>query len=72
MIVGGLTGGGVTNSIRKRYSQAVFSFMTRKINGKTKDGVNARLDLIKNNIQGELAQIQVCKRTYLPLSYYTM
>jgi len=34
--------------------------------GKTKDGLNARLDLIEMNIQGELAPIEVGKRTYLP------
>jgi len=42
------------------------------INGKTKDGLNARLDLIEINIQGELAPIEMGKRTYLPPTCYTM
>ncbi|KAK7342752.1 hypothetical protein VNO80_25708 [Phaseolus coccineus] len=42
------------------------------INGKTKDGLNARLDLIDMNIRGELAPIQMGKRTYLPPACYTM
>jgi len=36
------------------------------INGKSKDGLNALLDLIKMNIRGELASIEMGKRTYLP------
>jgi len=42
------------------------------INGKTKDGLNARLDLIDMNIRGELAPIEMGKRTYLPSACYTM
>jgi len=42
------------------------------INGKTKDGLNARLDLIEMNIRGELAPIEMGKRTYLTPSCYTM
>jgi len=42
------------------------------IYGKTKEGLNARLDLIEMSIQGELAPIQMGKRTYLPPSRYTM
>ena len=34
------------------------------INGKTKDGLNARLDLIEMNIRGELAPTEMGKRTY--------
>jgi len=40
------------------------------INGKTKDGLNARLDLIEMNIRGELTPIQMGKCTYfLPACY---
>jgi len=42
------------------------------INKKTKDGLNARLDLIEMNIRGELAPIEMGKRTYLPPACYTM
>ena len=42
------------------------------INGKTNDGLNARLDFIEMNIQGELAPIEMGKRTYLPPACYTM
>ena len=41
------------------------------INGKMKDGLNARLDLIKMNIRGELTPIQG-KHTYFLAAYYTM
>ena len=36
------------------------------INMKTKDGLNARLDLIEMNIRGNLAPIEMGKRTYCP------
>jgi len=36
------------------------------IKGKTKDGVNACLDLIEMNIREELTPREVGKRTYLP------
>jgi len=36
------------------------------INEKTKDGINAYLDLIDMNIREELTPIQVGKRTYFP------
>jgi len=42
------------------------------INGKTNDGLNARLDLIEMNIRGELAPIEIGKCTYLPPACYTM
>ena len=42
------------------------------INGKTKDRLNARLDLIEMNIRGKLAPIEMGKRTYLPPTCYTM
>ena len=42
------------------------------INGKTNDGLNARLDLIEMNIRGELTPIEMGKRTYLPPGCYTM
>jgi len=42
------------------------------INGKMKDGLNARLNLIEMNIRGELALIQMGTRTYLPLACYTI
>ncbi|KAK7346843.1 hypothetical protein VNO80_21366 [Phaseolus coccineus] len=42
------------------------------INGKTKDGLNARLDLVEMNIRGKLAPIEMGKRTYLPPACYTM
>jgi len=38
------------------------------INGKTKDGLNAHLDLIEMNIRGELEPIQMGKHTYLLLT----
>jgi len=42
------------------------------INGKTKDGLNARLDLIEMNIRDELAPIEMGKRTYSPPACYAM
>jgi len=42
------------------------------IKGKTKDGMNARLDLIEMNIREELAPREVGKRTYLPAAWYTL
>jgi len=42
------------------------------INGKTMDGLNAYLDLIEMNIRGELAPIEMGKRTYFPSTCYTM
>ena len=42
------------------------------IKGKTKDGVNARLDLIEMNTREELAPREVGKRTYLPAACYTL
>jgi len=36
------------------------------INGKTKDGLNAHLDLLDMTIRGKLTPIQVGKSTYLP------
>ena len=43
------------------------------IRDKTKDGVNARRDLVDMNIRTELAPKEIDKgRTYLPLAYYTM
>ena len=42
------------------------------INEKTKDGLNACLYLIEMNIRGELAPIEMGKRTYLPPTCYTM
>jgi len=42
------------------------------IKGKTKDGVNAHMDLIEMNIQEELAPREVCKRTYLLAACYTL
>ena len=36
------------------------------IQGKTKDGVNARLDLVEMKIQADLAPREVGRRTYLP------
>ena len=42
------------------------------INGKTNNGLNARLDLIEMNIQGELAPIEMGIHTYLPPACYTM
>jgi len=42
------------------------------INGKTKDGLNDCLDLIEINIRGELAPIEMGKRTYFPPTSYTM
>jgi len=42
------------------------------INEKTKDGLNAYLDLIEMNIRGDLAPIEMDERTYLPPACYTM
>ena len=42
------------------------------INGKTKDGLNARLDLIEMNLRGELTPIEMGERTYLAPTSYTM
>ena len=42
------------------------------IKGKTKEGVNARLDLIEMNIREELAPREVGKHTYLPAACYTL
>jgi len=42
------------------------------IQGKTKDGVNARLDLVKMKIQEDLAPREVGRHTYLPPACYTM
>jgi len=42
------------------------------IKGKTKDSVNARLDMIEMNIQEELAPKEVGKRTYLPIACCTL
>jgi len=42
------------------------------IDGKTKDALNTRLDLIEMNIRGELTPIEMGKRTYLPPTCYTM
>jgi len=40
--------------------------------GKTKDGVNARLDLDEMKIREDLAPREVGRRTYLPPACYTM
>jgi len=42
------------------------------IQGKTKDGVNARLNLLEMNICKDLAPREVGKHTYLPPTCYTM
>ena len=42
------------------------------IKGKTKDGVNARLDLIEMKIREELAPKEVGRHTYLPPACYTL
>ena len=42
------------------------------IKGKTKDGVNARLDLVEMKIREDLALREVGRRTYLPHTCYTM
>jgi len=42
------------------------------IKGKTRDGVNARLDMIEMNIREELAPKEVGKRTYLPAACHTL
>ena len=42
------------------------------IQGKTKDGVNARLDMLEMNIRKDLAPREAGKRTYLPPACYTM
>jgi len=42
------------------------------IKGKTKDDVNARLDMIEMNIWEELALKEVGKWTYLPTTCYTL
>ena len=42
------------------------------IQGKTKDGVNARLDLVEMKIREDLAPREVGRHTYLPPTCYTM
>jgi len=42
------------------------------IQGKTKDGVNARLDLVEMKIREDLAPREVSRCTYLPPACYTM
>jgi len=42
------------------------------IQGKTKDGVNAHLDLVEMKIRENLAPREVGRHTYLPLACYTM
>ena len=42
------------------------------INEKTKDDLNAHLDLMEMNIRGELAPIKMGKRTYFHPACYTM
>ena len=42
------------------------------IKRKTKDGVNAHLDMIEMNIPEELTPKEVGKRTYLPAAHYTL
>ena len=42
------------------------------IQGMTKDGVNANLDLVEMKIQEDLAPREVGRRTCLPLACYTM
>jgi len=42
------------------------------IQGKTKDEVNARLDLVEMKIRENLVLREVGRRTYLPLTCYTM
>ena len=42
------------------------------IQGKTKDGVNARFDMLEMDIRKDLAPREVGKRTYLPPACYTM
>jgi len=42
------------------------------IKGKSKDDVNARLDLIEMNIREELTPREVGKRTYLLAACYTL
>jgi len=42
------------------------------IKGKTKDGVNVCLDLVKMKIREDLAPKEVGRRTYLPPTCYTM
>ena len=42
------------------------------IQGKTKDGVNARLDLLEMNIRKDLTPMEVGRHTYLPPACYTM
>ena len=40
--------------------------------GKTKDGVNSRLDLLEMGLRSELAPRFGVKRTYLPVACYTL
>jgi len=42
------------------------------INGKTKDGVNARLDMLEMGIRQQLAPRADGKQTYLPPACYTL
>jgi len=42
------------------------------IQGKTKDGLNARLDLVEVGIREQLAPQSHGKRTYLPLACHTL
>jgi len=42
------------------------------IQGKTKDGVNARLDLVEMKIREDLTPREVGRRTYWPPACYTM
>ncbi|XP_021759158.1 uncharacterized protein LOC110724068 [Chenopodium quinoa] len=42
------------------------------ISGKTKDGVNARLDLKEMNMRNELNAVETGKRDYFPLAAYTL
>ena len=42
------------------------------IPGKTKDGLNSRLDLIEMGLRAELAPKVRLKRTYLPPAFYTL
>ncbi|XP_058195233.1 uncharacterized protein LOC131311699 [Rhododendron vialii] len=43
-----------------------------QIQGKTKDGINARLDLLERGLRQELAPQIGAKRTYLPPACYTL
>ena len=42
------------------------------IAGKTKDGLNSRLDLVEMGLRSELAPRFESKRTYLPPACYTL